>query len=78
MVQILPKLAVLFTKDSKVEDLFCGASTGSEPSQFFSNYFFSMGFKPIQDNFHMNSCRIFHNIDLIIYKYCMTIPCKAN
>ena len=38
-------------KDSEVEDLFCGASSGSEPSLFFSNYFFSLGFKPIQDNF---------------------------
>ena len=42
---------VLFTQDSKVEDLFYGASSGSEPSLFFSNYFFSLGFKPIQDDF---------------------------
>ena len=39
-------LEVLFTHDSKVEDLFCGAP--SEPSLIFSNYFFSLGFKPIQ------------------------------
>ena len=51
MVQILPMLEVLFTQDSKVEDLFCGASSGSEPSLFFSNYFFSLGFQPIQDDF---------------------------
>ena len=51
MVQILLMLEVLFTQDSKVEDLFCGASAGSEPSLFFSNYFFSLGFKPIQDDF---------------------------
>ena len=51
MVQILLVLEVLFTQDSKVEDLFCGASSRSEPSLFFSNYFFSLGFKPIQDNF---------------------------
>ena len=44
-------LEVLFTHDSEVEDLFCGASSRSEPSLFFSNYFFSLGFKPIQDNF---------------------------
>ena len=49
LVQILVMLEVLFTQDSKVEDLFCGASSGSEPS--FSNYFFSLGFKPIQDDF---------------------------
>ena len=51
MVQILLMLEVLFTQDSKVEDLFCGASSGSEPSLFFSNYFFILGFKPIQDDF---------------------------
>ena len=44
-------LEVLFTQDSKVEDLFCGASSGSEPSRFFSNYFSSLGFNPIQDDF---------------------------
>ena len=51
MVQILLVLEVLFTQDSEVEDLFCGTSSGSEPSSFVSNYFFSLGFKPIQDNF---------------------------
>ena len=30
MVQILLMLEVLFTQNSKVEDLFCGASSGSE------------------------------------------------
>ena len=48
MVQILLMLEVLFTQDSEVEDLFCGASSRSEPSLFFSNYFFSLGFKPIE------------------------------
>ena len=33
MVQILLMLEVLFTQDSKVEDLFCGASSGSEPEE---------------------------------------------
>ena len=51
MVQILLMLKGLFTQDFKVEDLSCGASTGSEPSLFFSNYFFSWGFKPIEDYF---------------------------
>ena len=51
MVQILLMLEVHFTQDSKVEDLFCGASSGSEPSLFFSNYFCGLGFKPIQDDF---------------------------
>ena len=39
MVQILLVLEVLFTQDSEVEDLYCGASSGSEPSLFFSNIF---------------------------------------
>ena len=51
MVQILLMLEVLFTQVSKVEDLFCGASSGSEPSLFSSNYFFSLGSKPTQDDF---------------------------
>ena len=41
---------VLFTHDSKAEDLFCGASSGSEPSLFFCKYFSSLGFQPIQDD----------------------------
>ena len=53
MVQILLVLQVLFTQDSEVEDLFCGASSGSEPSLFFSNYLFSLGFKPIKITFSM-------------------------
>ena len=50
MVQILLMLEVLITQDSNVEDLFCGASPGSEPSLFFSNYFLesARGFKLIQ------------------------------
>ena len=51
MVQILPMLEILFTKDSEVEDLLCGASHGSEPSLFFSNYLFDLEFKPVQDDF---------------------------
>ena len=51
MVQILLMLEVLFTQDSKVENLFYGASSGAEPNLFFSNNFFSLGFKPIQDDF---------------------------
>ena len=47
MVQILLMFEVLFTQDSKVEDLFCGASSSSKPS----NYFFSLEFKRIQDDF---------------------------
>ena len=63
MVQILLKLEVLFTQDSKVEYLFCGASSGSEPSMFFSNYFFSLGFKPIQDDFQHDFARMTDEAD---------------
>ena len=41
MVQILLMLEVLFTQDSKIEDLFYGAPSGSEPNLFFGNYLFS-------------------------------------
>ena len=58
MVQILLMLEVLFPQDSKVENLFCGASSGSEASLFFSNCFFSLGFKPIQDDFQHNFARM--------------------
>ena len=51
MIQILLMLKVLFTQDSKVEDLFCGSSFRSDPSLFFSNYFFSLGVKPIHYDF---------------------------
>ena len=47
-------LEVLFTQDSKAEDLFCGASSGSEPSLFFGKYLSGMGFKPVQDEFQHN------------------------
>ena len=49
-VRILLMLKVLFTQDSDVEALFCSAFPGSEPSLFFSNNFFSLGFEPVQDN----------------------------
>ena len=62
-VQILLMLKVLFRQDSKVEDLFCGASSGSEPSLFFSNYFFSLGFKPIQVDFQHDFARMADEAD---------------
>ena len=63
MVQILLMLEVLFTQDSKVEDFVCGASFGSEPSLFFSNHFFSLGFKPIQDDFQHDFARMTDKAD---------------
>ena len=63
MSQILLMLELLFTQYSKVEDLFCSASSGSEPSLFFSNYFFSLGFKPIQDDFQHDFARMTDEAD---------------
>ena len=58
MVQILLMFEVLFTQDSEVEDLFCGASSSSEPGLFFSNYHFGLVFKPIQDDFQHEFVRV--------------------
>ena len=58
IVQILLMLEVLFTQDSKVEDLLRSASSGCEPSLLFSNYFFSLGFKPVQDDFQHDFARM--------------------
>ena len=50
IVQILLMLKVLFTQNSEVEDLFCGATPGSEPSLFFRNNLLSLGLEPVQDD----------------------------
>ena len=56
-------LEVLFTQDSKVKDPFCCASSGSEPSLFFSNFFFSLGFQPIKDDFQHDFARMIDEAD---------------
>ena len=63
MVPILLIMEVLFTQDSEVEDLFCGASSGSEPGLFFSNYLFSFWFSPIQDDFQHELARVTDEAD---------------
>ena len=71
VVHFLLMVEVLFRQDSKFEDLLCGASSGSEPSLFVSNYFFSlgfksrkeMGFKPIQDDFQHDFARMTDEAD---------------
>ena len=63
MVHILLMFEVLFTQYSKVEDQFRGASSGSEPSLLFSNYFFSLGFKPLQDDFQHDFARMTDEAD---------------
>ena len=66
MVQILLMLEVLFTQDSKVVDLLCGSSSGFKPSLFFSYYVFSLGFKPIQDDFQHNFARMTDKADSFV------------
>ena len=64
MAQILLMLNVLFTHDSKVEELFfCGSSSGSGPSLFFSNYLFGLGFNPVQDNLQHDFARVTDEVD---------------
>ena len=76
MVQILLILGVHFTQDSKVEGLFCGASPGSEPSLFFSNYLFSLGFKPIQDDFQHDCARMADEADSSLVKSSLFRECN--
>ena len=63
MIQILPMLEALFIQDSKFEGLFNGAPSGSEPSLFLSNYLFSLGFKPFQDDFQHDFPRMTDEAD---------------
>ena len=56
-------LEILFTQDSKVEYLFCGAPSGSESSLFFGNYLFGLGYKPIQDAFQYDLVRMIDDAD---------------
>ena len=67
MVQILLMLEILFTYDSKVKDLFCGVPSGSEPSLFFSNHLFSLGFKPISDDFQHDFARMTDEADSSVH-----------
>ena len=42
----------------QVEDLFCVAPSGSNPSLLVSNYLFGLGFKHIQDDFQHDFARM--------------------
>ena len=72
MVQVLLIFKVLFTKDSKVEDLFCGAPSGPDSSMFFGNYLFGLGFKPFQDDVQRDFDRMrSYSLDEIYFlKFC--------
>ena len=66
VVQIQLILEVLFTQDPEVKDLFCVRLSSSEPSLFFSNYLFSLGFKPIQDDFQNDFAQMSDEADISI------------
>ena len=57
-------LEVLFTQDSKVEDLFCGAPSSSELSLFFSNNLYS--YSAIQDDFQHDFARMTDKADISV------------
>ena len=63
LVQISLMLKIIFSHHSEVEDLFRGASSGCELSLFFSNYFFSLVFKPAQDDFQYYFARVTDEAD---------------
>ena len=54
---------LLFTQDSEIGNLFCGAPSSSEPNVFFSDYFFRLGLKPVQDDFQHDSARMTNEAD---------------
>ena len=56
-------LEVLFAHDSKVEDLYRGASSGSEPNLFLCDYLLGLGFKLAQYDFHHDFARMTDEVD---------------
>ena len=59
MVQILLMLKVLFTQDSKVENLFCGAQQAWSSAIFFLR----MRFKSVHDDFLHDFARMTDEAD---------------
>ena len=75
IVQILSMLKVLFAQESEVEDLFCGASFGSEPCLFDNNYLIGLGLKPFQDNLQHDFSRVNDKADgSAVWQSCR-LPC---
>ena len=80
ILQILLMLNVLFKQDSMAEGLFCGASSSSEPSLFFSNSFFSLGFKNITDVFQHDFAQMTDeaNSSVVLAELQVTLFRKGN
>ena len=58
---------ILYTQGSEIENLLCGAHYSSEPSVFFSDYFFRLGFKPVQDDFPHDFARMTNEADDTVF-----------
>ena len=54
---------ILFTQDSEIGNLFCGAPSSCEPSVVFSDYFFRLGLKPVHDDFQHDFARMTYEAD---------------
>ena len=72
-------LGVLFTQDSDAEGLLCSASSGSEPSLFFSNYLFGLGlnllgFKLIAANLQHDFAPLTNEADGSVVRQSCRIP----
>ena len=63
IIQNLLMFKILFTQDSEIGNVFCGAPSSSEPSVFFSDYFFRLGLKPVQDDFQHDFARMTNEAD---------------
>ena len=61
--QNLLMFKILFTQDSEIGNLFCGAPSSSEPSVFFNDYFFRLWLKPVQDDFQHDFARMTNEAD---------------
>ena len=58
---------ILFTQDSEIGNLFSGAPSSSELSVFFSDYFFRLGLKPVQDDFQHDFARMTNEADGCVF-----------
>ena len=63
IIQNLLMYEILFTQGSEIRTLFYGAPSSSEPSVFFSDYFFRLGLKPVQDDFQHDFARMTNEAD---------------
>lgn len=58
--------------------LFCGDHLGFEPILFFSNYLFSLGFKPVLNDFHYDFAWIIDEADGPEVLVELILPCLGS